>query len=150
MLGTLLSTNLFVYGGDGCKTGPGINITRGGTLKPGIEPEMITATTVIGERVIGSNGKELGKIQEIAMDLTTGTISYFILSVGGIFGFANKLYAIPLDALTLDPEATIFYLDINKKALKQLPEIDKHNWPKKAMWPASDKNFKVLQRHKVG
>jgi sporulation protein YlmC with PRC-barrel domain len=134
VLGRVLSARIAEDGKEDNKQALGVNVSQSGELKPGIDPERITATTIIGERVMGSDGKELGKITEVALDLTTGFISYFVLSVGGILGFGDKFYALPLPSLTLKPEERTFYIDINKKKLKQMPEFDKHNWPKKAEW----------------
>jgi sporulation protein YlmC with PRC-barrel domain len=133
----VLSTRLTADGKDGQKPARGVNVSHEEGLKPSIDPEMITATTVIGQRVIGSDGKELGKIQEVAMDLVNSEVSYFVLSMGGLLGFGDKFYALPLNSLTLKPEEKIFYLNMDKKSLKRMPGFDKHNWPKKATWPST-------------
>jgi sporulation protein YlmC with PRC-barrel domain len=138
LLGKVLVTRLIIDSQDGLKPARGIQVLRKDALQPSIEPERITATTLIGQLVKGTDGKPLGRIEEITMDLTRGFISYLVLSSGGIFGFASKFYSIPLNMLTLKPEEKTFYVDIDKKKLKQMPEIDKHNWPKQPIWPATD------------
>ena len=135
VLGRVLTAGISADGQNGRNFARGVSITREGGLQPGIDPEMITATTVIGERILGSDGQALGKIEEVAMDLTTGRISYFVLSVGGFWGFGDKFYAIPLGVLTMNPEEKVYRLDIDKNKLKQIPGFDKHDWPKKAEWP---------------
>ncbi len=135
VLGKVLVTRLTT---DGRKPAGGVRVARAQSLKPPVEAVMITATTVIGQRVRGSDGKPLGRIEEIAMDLTRGTVSYLVLGTGGFFGFASKFYAVPLKSLTLQPEEKLFLLDIDKKKLKQMPEINKHNWPRQPQWPSTD------------
>lgn len=135
VLGRVLSTRFSINSANGRRIPAGIVVNKEDGLKPGLNPEIITATTLIGQRIEGSDGKELGKIEEVAMDLTQGAISYFVLSSGGILGIGDKFYAVPLTALTLKPEKKSFYLYMNKKELKRMPEIDKHNWPRKAVWP---------------
>jgi sporulation protein YlmC with PRC-barrel domain len=103
-----------------------------------VNAEIITASTMIGQRVVGSDGKNLGRIEEVAMDITRCTISYMVLSAGGFFGFASKFYAVPLSSLTLQPEEKVFILDIDKKQLKKMPAFDKHSWPRQPQWPAAD------------
>jgi sporulation protein YlmC with PRC-barrel domain len=121
-------------GRDGSGLRRGVMVSRN-EIKTGVDPSMITATTVIGEHVKGSDGRDLGKIEEVAMDLTTGTVSYFVLSVGGFFGFSDKFYAIPLGSLTFKPAEKVFYLPMDKKRLKQMKDFDKHDWPRRAAWP---------------
>ncbi len=134
VLGRAVTAGILASSQDGRQAKRGVKVEQRG-LKPGVDPERITATTVIGERLLGSDGKELGKVAEVTMDLTSGTISYLVLSTGGVLGFGDKFYAIPLESLTFSAEEKVFHLGIDKKKLKQIPEINKHNWPKKAEWP---------------
>lgn len=122
------------------KPARGAKVSLTGGLEPGVDPERITATAIIGERILGSDGKELGKVEEVAMNLTTGEVSYLVLAAGGVMGFGGKFYALPLESLTFNPEDKTFTIDLNKKQLKLIPEFDKHNWPKKATWPVKAVN----------
>lgn len=112
----------------------GINVERGEETTTTLNPRKITATTIIGDKVKNREGKELGKIEEIMLDLTCGTVSYIVLSVGGIAGIGDKFFAVPLDALTMNTTERAFYLDIDKKTLTKSNGFDKHNWPQKAEW----------------
>jgi sporulation protein YlmC with PRC-barrel domain len=118
-----------------CTSPRGVSILPKEEYNPGVDPSLIAATTVIGNKVIGNNGKELGKIEEAMMDLTTGSLSYLVLSTGGVLGIGDKFFAIPLDRLTFDVEKKVFYLDIDRTKLKTLPGFDKEKWPRKAEWP---------------
>jgi len=100
-----------------------------------IDPRKITATTIIGNRVKNTRGEELGKIEEIVIDLTCGTVSYVVLSSGGFAGIGDKFFSIPLDALIFDTKEKSFFLKIDRKSLKKSRGFDKFNWPLKAEWP---------------
>ncbi len=113
----------------------GIHITPRDVQSDGINPRKITATTIIGDKVRNTAGKELGKIEEIVFDLTCGAISYLVISSGGFAGIGDKFFAVPLDALTLDTKEKIWTLDIEKKALKKSSGFDKNNWPLTSEWP---------------
>jgi sporulation protein YlmC with PRC-barrel domain len=135
VLGRVMTTGFLTDRRSGQESITGIRVKPGEGLKPGIDSQRISATTVIGERVIGSDGRDLGKIEEVVMDLTTGAVSYLVLSSGGVFGFGDRFYAVPLGVLTLNPDDKTFHMEIDKKTLKSLPGFDKQNWPKKALWP---------------
>jgi sporulation protein YlmC with PRC-barrel domain len=113
----------------------GVNIREKPENDKSIDPCFIAATTVIGDKVKGKDGKEIGKIEEIMMDLTTGTLTYLVLSTGGVLGIGDKFFALPLENLSFDKEEKAFYVDINKETLKKYHGIDKEDWPKKAKWP---------------
>jgi sporulation protein YlmC with PRC-barrel domain len=133
VLGRAVTAGILASSKDGRRATRGVKVERR-ALKPGVDPEKITATTIIGERLLGSDGKELGRIAEVTMDLTAGAVSYLVLSTGGLLGFGDKFYAIPLEYLVFSAEEKVFYIDIDKEKLKSIPEIDKHNWPRKAEW----------------
>jgi len=103
-----------------------------------VNPAKITTSTIIGDRIKNRNGEELGKIEEVVLDLTCGSISYVVLSVGGFAGIADKFFAVPLDVLTMDTKEKSFYLDIGKKALKATRGFNKQDWPQNAEWPPGD------------
>lgn len=93
-------------------------------------PEVMGADTLIGDKVVNPQGEDLGKIEEIMIDMNTGRVNYFVLSFGGFMGIGDKLFAIPFHLLKLDPENKQFVLDADKEKLRNAPGFDKHNWPK--------------------
>ena len=90
---------------------------------------VLSASTLINDRVTNAVGEDLGKIEEIMLDVPTGRIAYAVLSFGGFLGMGDKLFAIPWEALRLDPESQTFVLDVPREALESAPGFDKHDWP---------------------
>ena len=64
-------------------------------------PEVMDAATLIGDNVVNSSGEDLGKIEAIMLDVTSGRIAYAVLSFGGFLGMGTKLFAIPWPALEI-------------------------------------------------
>jgi sporulation protein YlmC with PRC-barrel domain len=90
---------------------------------------VMSAGTLAGDRVRNAAGEDLGKIEEIMIDVPTGRIAYAVLSFGGFLGMGNKLFAVPWNALTLDEVEHEFILDVPKETLENAPGFDKDNWP---------------------
>jgi sporulation protein YlmC with PRC-barrel domain len=97
---------------------------------------VMSAGTLAGDRVRNSAGEDLGKIEEIMLDVPTGRVAYAVLSFGGFLGMGNKLFAVPWQALTLDEREHEFLLNVDKQQLENAPGFDKDNWPDMA-----DPNF---------
>jgi hypothetical protein len=55
-----------------------------------------------------------------------------VLSFGGFLGIGDKLFAIPWQALQLDPDNKCFVLDVDKEMLDNAPGFDKDHWPSMA------------------
>ena len=92
-------------------------------------PEFLSASTIKGDKVVNTAGEDLGKIEELMIDLQDGRIAYAVLSFGGFLGMGNKLFAIPWNALTLRVHEHAFLLDIPKETLEKAEGFDKDNWP---------------------
>lgn len=82
-----------------------------------------------GTTVINKEGEHLGKVEDFMVDLTTGRILYAVLSFGGFMGIGNKLFAIPINAMTLDVDNQSILLDVDKERLEKAPGFDRDNWP---------------------
>lgn len=92
-------------------------------------PTLLSASTLTGTQVENPEGDDLGKIEELMIDLTNGRISYAVLSFGGILGIGDKLFAIPWEALYVDTQKEVIVLDVDKQTLENAPGFDKDNWP---------------------
>ena len=99
-------------------------------------PRVLSATTIIGDKVVNTAGEQLGSITELMIDLDDGLIAYAVLSFGGILGMGNKLFAIPWEAITIDTENHDVILDVDKEVLENAPGFDKDNWPDNAKYEA--------------
>lgn len=96
-----------------------------------VNPEVLSATTMIGDDVVNAEGESLGKIEEIMIDRSAGHVAYAVLSFGGFLGMGDKLFAVPWSALALDADEHAFRLDVDKERLKDAPGFDKDNWPRR-------------------
>ena len=106
--------------------GEGLSDTSG----PG--PELMTASTLTGDKVVNTADETLGKIEEIMLDVPSGRIAYAVMSSGGFLGLGEKLFAIPWGALTLDTNRECFVLDARTETFENAPGFDKDNWPTQA------------------
>lgn len=106
-------------------------------------PALMGANTLIGNDVYNSQEEDLGDIKEIMIEMSTGKISYVVLSYGGFLGIADKLFAVPWGALTLDTENKRFILNVEKGRLENAPGFDKDDWPDMAdpQWQEKIKSF---------
>lgn len=93
-------------------------------------PEVLSAGTLVGDTVRNYEGEDLGKLEEIMIDLDEGRVAYAVLSFGGFLGMGDKLFAIPWEALTVDTENKEIVINVQKEVLEKAPGFDKDHWPK--------------------
>lgn len=90
---------------------------------------VMAASTLAGDKVRNANGEDLGKVDEIMIDIPTGHVAYAVVSFGGFLRMGNKLFAIPWSALKVDEDDKCFILDVDRQTLETAPGFDKNNWP---------------------
>lgn len=101
-----------------------------------VHPRVSSAASIIGNKVVNTDGEQLGTIKDLVIDLDDAQIAYAVLSFGGFLGRGDKLFAIPLEALTFDARETQVVLDVDKDVLKDAPGFDKDKWPDTAQYEA--------------
>lgn len=106
-------------------------------------PALISASTLKGASVENPEGEILGKVEDLMVGLTNGRIAFAVLSLGGILGIGDKLFAIPWDAFYVDTEDEVVVLDIDKQTLENAPGFDKDHWPSTSdhVWMADIYNY---------
>ena len=75
--------------------------------------------TIIDSGVINLEGKPIGTIDDLVIDIDTGRIAYAVLEFGGFVGFGDKLFAVPWQSLSSVPAEGIFILDQSKANWKK-------------------------------
>lgn len=94
---------------------------------------VVRADSIAGMTVKNPAGQDLGKVEDIVIDMGTGKVRYAAVSFGGFLGVGDKLFAVPFHALKVKhntgEKTTHFVLNIEKKALEKAPGFDPKNWP---------------------
>jgi sporulation protein YlmC with PRC-barrel domain len=90
---------------------------------------VLSAGTLKGDKVVDGMGETLGTLDDLMIDLDRGSIAYAVLSVGGLLGMGDKLFAIPWSAIQVDTAEKRLVLNVEKELLKSAPGFDKDHWP---------------------
>jgi sporulation protein YlmC with PRC-barrel domain len=90
---------------------------------------VLSADTLAGDPVRNQAGENLGKVDEIMIDIPSGKVAYAVISFGGILGMGNRLFAVPWSALRVDEDEKCFILNASKSTLENAPGFDPDNWP---------------------
>jgi sporulation protein YlmC with PRC-barrel domain len=91
--------------------------------------QTLSATTLKDQDVVNGANEDIGTIEDFMIDLESGRVNYAVLSFGGFLGMGDKLFAVPYEALRIDPENERFVLDVPKERLEKAPGFEKSDWP---------------------
>jgi sporulation protein YlmC with PRC-barrel domain len=90
---------------------------------------ILSATTLAGDKVTNADGEDLGKVEELMIDLESGRLAYAVLSFGAGFLHSGKLFAIPWASLAVDQKNKQLVLNVTREMLETAEGFDKDNWP---------------------
>ena len=107
-------------------------------------PNFLSVSTLKGHNVVNKAKEDLGKIEDLMIDLENDRIAYAVLSFGGFLGMGNKLFAVPWKALELRlyEHTVIITLNVDKEVLKKAEGFDKDKLPL-----TNEKLFKVYTHY---
>lgn len=104
------------------------------TVMPGIAAQDVPAPLqkmriIVGQAVKDQHGKDMGHIEEVVIEATTGDMAYAVLALGGVVGLGEKLFAIPWHVLHQPTHTETFRLAMTAEQLKNAPGFAKDSWP---------------------
>jgi sporulation protein YlmC with PRC-barrel domain len=86
---------------------------------------------LIGMQVKNLEGKDIGTLEDLVVDVRSGQVRYGVLSFGGILGIGDKLFPIPWRELSLRFQENESFLvaDVSKSFLDKAPSFARDQWP---------------------
>jgi sporulation protein YlmC with PRC-barrel domain len=91
--------------------------------------KFLSATSIIGDKVFNPKGEKLGRIEDIMIDITKGSIEYVVIEFGGFLTIGDKYFAVPFRLLKADPEKKAFIFDQPREVMEKAPGFDINHWP---------------------
>jgi sporulation protein YlmC with PRC-barrel domain len=89
----------------------------------------VRVSSILGASVVNKSHGVIGDIEDVVVDPHTGTIAIAILWCGSFLGMAEKLIAIPFDALHYNNARNEYVLDVARDWLNEAPGFDSDHWP---------------------
>lgn len=87
---------------------------------------------LVGAKVFDSAGDSLGTIVELMVESGTGEIVYAAVSVGGVLGVGERLFAVPWATFTIDPEDARLTLCQTRSEVEATAGFKIDRWPTEA------------------
>lgn len=91
------------------------------------------ASKIIGTDVRNAEGEKIGNVKDVVIDPASGRVTHMVLSVGGVLGIADKLFAIPFRSVGMAEGQDHIVL---KERSALAAGFDDRSWPRPgdAVW----------------
>jgi sporulation protein YlmC with PRC-barrel domain len=104
--------------------------TLDGKIMPTTILDMKPVDQVLGARVAVEKGDEIGRIDNLVLDLESGRIAYAIVTRdSGTLGGNARLFPVPWAALHQSAQANTYVIDATTDILKNAPSFDNSHLP---------------------
>jgi sporulation protein YlmC with PRC-barrel domain len=87
------------------------------------------ASELIGKEVASPDGKALGEIEDMIVDVRRGAVQHVILSFGGVADVGDKLFVFPVNAFRRDENRERIIVNVQPEQLKGSRGFTRENWP---------------------
>ena len=99
-----------------------------------ISTSPVKASSMIGTKVVSTQGESLGEINEVVVDPMTAEVAYVVVSFGGFLSVGAKLFAIPYSAFKYNVAKSSlveneYILEVSRDHLEKAPGFDADHWP---------------------
>lgn len=97
------------------------------------EPLMLRGSVLLGMQIKNEAQKDLGKVEDLVIEVNEGKIRYAALTYGGFLGLGDKLFAVPWKAFVFrhdisDKELSLV-LNVDETRLRKAKGFDQDKWP---------------------
>jgi len=86
------------------------------------------ATELVGMKVLNNAHQDIGKVEEVALDVPAGREVYVILSPSSDMNLSKNYYALPPGAVRFSPDKKSLVADITREKLSNGPHFAKDDW----------------------
>lgn len=81
----------------------------------------IRASRALGTDVYNSDGKKIGKVEDIVLDKTDNSIMFAVVGFGGFLGLGEKFHPLPWATLDYDTEQEGYVVPFTREELEAAP-----------------------------
>ena len=107
--------------------------------------QLISSEDVEGTEVYDMSGKNIGEVDHLMIDKTSGRVAYAVMSFGGFLGLGHSHYPVPWAALKYDTSLGGFRTNINEQQLKDAPAFSDDSWGDRSWESRTHQHYKVPQ-----
>ena len=106
---------------------PSPALAQGSPAMQRIDPSHLLANRLIDRDVYTADRVEVGEVEDLVIDPSTGRIVTVVIEVERDLGLNTKYVAVPLDRLSIAAGERRVTLNMTKAELSGLPAIDYHD-----------------------
>ena len=90
--------------------------------------QLISSEDVEGTEIYDAAGNNIGEVDHLMIDKSSGRVAYAVISFGGFMGLGHSHYPVPWGALKYDTSLSGFRTNITVQQLRDAPAFSDDAW----------------------
>ncbi|WP_026606762.1 PRC-barrel domain-containing protein [Methylocapsa acidiphila] len=107
------------------------------------ESILISSEEVEGTNIFDPNGNQIGQIDHLMIDKSSGQVRYAVMSFGGFLGLGHSHYPLPWSSLNYDKGLEGYTTNVTESQLKDAPEFSDDSWASRDWESRMHQHYKV-------
>ncbi len=92
------------------------------------EHRVLRVSDIRGKELMGNDGREIGKVNDLVLDTSSGRIAFVAVTFGGLMGIGSDKVAVPWTAFDVNKDGHLFVTTIDKDTIKSAPRLTEKDW----------------------
>jgi sporulation protein YlmC with PRC-barrel domain len=86
---------------------------------------LVRSSDVIGLPLTGQDGRKLGTVRDMYLDLAAGSVEFLVVEAASLLGGSGKYHPVPSRMARYDGVDRSFQIDVAKDRFKESPSYDR-------------------------
>jgi sporulation protein YlmC with PRC-barrel domain len=95
---------------------------------PAAEHPVLRASDLEGKPLMSNDGREIGKVDGLVMDASSGRIALVIVTFGGVLGIGSEHVPVPWPVFDVNKDGHLYAVNIDKEQLSSAPRLKDKDW----------------------
>lgn len=92
------------------------------------EHRVVRVSDIRGKTLMGSDGREVGTVNDLVLDANSGRVAFVAVTFGGVMGIGSDKVAVPWSVFDINKDGRLFVTDIDKETIKAAPRFKESDW----------------------
>jgi sporulation protein YlmC with PRC-barrel domain len=90
--------------------------------------KYVLASKVEGQTLRGAEDKEIGDVEDLVFDASSGRMAFIVAEFGGFLGIGDSKVAVPWDYFKVNDEGHLYTNEVKAEEVRTAPRIERADW----------------------
>jgi sporulation protein YlmC with PRC-barrel domain len=89
---------------------------------------VLRLSDIKSKQLVGNDGRDIGKINDIVLDTNSGRIAFVVVTFGGVLGIGDDRVPVPWTTLDVNKDGRLYAPTMDKEMIRSSPHLTDKEW----------------------